>query len=111
MAHAKDVKSKPIKITLSDGVEREIKFTLNAMVELEDRYGSVEAAVKELDKNSIKALRCVLWAGLIHNDENLTEQQVGNLIDMQYMQSLMDSVEEAFNADMPTPEKNADPNS
>lgn len=112
MANVKDVKSKTIKITLTDGVERTIKFTLNAMAELEDRYGSVEEAFKQLDNNSIKAVRCILWAGLIHEDPDLTEQQVGNLIDIQYMQELMASLGEAFDADMPEPEKlpeNAEP--
>lgn len=112
MANVKDVKSKAIKITLTDGVERTIKFTLNAMAELEDRYGSVEEAFKQLDNNSIKAVRCILWAGLIHEDPDLTEQQVGNLIDIQYMQELMASLGEAFDADMPEPEKlpeNAEP--
>lgn len=105
MANVKDVKSKAVKITLTDGVERTIKFTLNAMAELEDRYGSVEEAFKQLDNNSIKAVRCILWAGLIHEDPDLTEQQVGNLIDIQYMQELMTSLGEAFDADMPEPEK------
>lgn len=105
MANVKDVKSKAVKITLTDGVERTIKFTLNAMAELEDRYGSVEEAFKQLDNNSIKAVRCILWAGLIHEDPDLTEQQVGNLIDIQYMQELMASLGDAFNADMPEPEK------
>ena len=105
MANVKDVKSKAVKITLTDGVERTIKFTLNAMAELEDRYGSVEEAFKQLDNNSIKAVRCILWAGLIHEDPDLTEQQVGNLIDIQYMQELMASLGEAFDADMPEPEK------
>ena len=105
MANVKDVKSKAVKITLTDGVERTIKFTLNAMAELEDRYGSVEEAFKQLDNNSIKAVRCILWAGLIHEDPELTEQQVGNLIDIQYMQELMASLGEAFDADMPEPEK------
>ena len=112
MANVKDVKSKAVKITLTDGVERTIKFTLNAMAELEDRYGSVEEAFKQLDNNSIKAVRCILWAGLIHADPDLTEQQVGNLIDIQYMQELMASLGEAFDADMPEPEKlpeNAEP--
>lgn len=112
MANVNDVKSKAIKITLTDGVERTIKFTLNAMAELEDRYGSVEEAFKQLDNNSIKAVRCILWAGLIHEDPDLTEQQVGNLIDIQYMQELMASLGEAFDADMPEPEKlpeNAEP--
>lgn len=108
MANVKDVKSKAVKITLTDGVERTIKFTLNAMAELEDRYGSVEEAFKQLDNNSIKAVRCILWAGLIHEDPDLTEQQVGNLIDIQYMQELMASLGEAFDADMPEPEKLTD---
>lgn len=105
MANVKDVKSKAVKITLTDGVEREIRFTLNAMAELEDRYGTVDKAFEELDKNSIKALRCVLWAGLIHEDPSLTEQQVGNLIDLQYMQDLMTSLGSAFEANMPAPDK------
>lgn len=105
MANVTDVKSKAVKITLTDGVERTIKFTLNAMAELEDRYGSVDEAFKQLDNNSIKAVRCILWAGLIHEDPDLTEQQVGNLIDIQYMQKLMASLGSAFNADMPEAEK------
>ena len=105
MANVKDVKSKAVKITLTDGVERTIKFTLNAMAELEDRYGSVEEAFKQLDNNSIKAVRCILWAGLIHEDPDLTEQQVGNLIDIQYMQELMASLGDAFDANMPEAEK------
>lgn len=105
MANVKDVKAKAVKITLTDGVERTIKFTLNAMAELEDRYGSVDEAFKQLDNNSIKAVRCILWAGLIHEDPDLTEQQVGNLIDIQYMQDLMASLGSAFDADMPAPEK------
>lgn len=105
MASVEDVKSKAVKITLTDGVERTIKFTLNAMAELEDRYGSVEEAFKQLDNNSIKAVRCILWAGLIHEDPDLTEQQVGNLIDIQYMQELMASLGDAFDADMPEAEK------
>lgn len=105
MANVKDVKSRAVKITLTDGVERTIKFTLNAMAELEDRYGSVEEAFKQLDNNSIKAVRCILWAGLIHEDPDLTEQQVGNLIDIQYMQELMASLGDAFDANMPEAEK------
>lgn len=107
MSNVKDVKSNAVKITLTDGVERTIRFTLNAMAELEDRYGSVEEAFRQLDNNSIKALRCILWAGLMHEDSNLTEQEVGNLIDMQYIQDLMESVGNAFNADMPAPDVNA----
>lgn len=101
MSNVKDMKSKVVKLTLLDGVERTLKFDLNAMAELEDKYGSVDAAFEKLDQNSIKAVRFILWAGLIHEDETLTEKQVGSLIDMQYLQNLMGTLGEAFKSDMP----------
>lgn len=109
MSNLYDVKNKTIKLTLNDGVERELIYDLNAMAEMEDKYGSVEAAFDALENNSIKAVRFVLWVGLIHNDPSLTEQQVGSLIDMKYLQELMGSLSEAFEADMPVAEADATP--
>ncbi len=101
MANLDTVKVKATRITLGDGVERELRFTLNAMAEMEDRYGSVDAAFKALEANSIKAVRFVIWAGLMHSDEGLTEQQVGNLIDIACMEEIVSSIGAAMNADMP----------
>lgn len=102
MANLSEVKPKVTHITLRDGVERELIFTLNAMAEMEDRYGSVDAAFQALENNSIKAMRFILWAGLLHNeDECLTEQQVGNLIDIQCMEDIIASINGAMKADMP----------
>ncbi len=101
MSNLKEVKNKAIKITLSDGVERNVKFTLNALAELEDLYGSAQNAFDKLEKeNSMKALRSILWAGLIHENPNLTEREVGNLIDIAYMQELVSSINSAFDSDM-----------
>lgn len=104
MANVKDIKSKPVKITLTDGIERTLRYTLNAMAEMEDKYGTVDAAFAELDKGSIKAVRFILWAGLIHEDPKLTEQQVGNLIDVQYLQDLMNTMGTALDSDLPNTE-------
>ena len=101
MSNLRDAKPRVKTITLNDGVEREIRFTLNAMAELEDRYGSVDAAFKALDSGSIKAARCVLWAGLLDGDESLTEQQVGKLIDIQLMNNIMEELGAALGDDMP----------
>lgn len=106
MSNIKDVKSKGTPITLCDGVERELKFTLNALAEMEERYGSVDEAFKALDAGSIKAVRFVLWAGLMHTDENLTERQVGNLIDTQCMATIMEQLNAAFDNDMPATGEN-----
>lgn len=110
MSNVQDVKNKVVKIKLNDGVERELKYDLNAMAEMEDRYGSVDAAFEALDSNSIKAVRFILWVGLIHEDPSLTEQKVGSLIDMQYLQELMGTLGEAFSADMPVEQTGDNPN-
>ena len=107
MSNLNAAKPRVKTITLNDGVEREIKFTLNAMAELEDRYGSVENAFKALESNSIKAARCILWAGLLHTDEGLTEQQVGNLIDLDILNEVMESMTEAMGNDMPDKKEGA----
>lgn len=104
MSNLRDAKPRVKTITLNDGVEREIRFTLNAMAELEDRYGSVDAAFKALDAGSIKAARCVLWAGLLDGDESLTEQQVGKLIDISLMNKIMEDLGNALSEDMPAEE-------
>ena len=107
MANLNDAKAKVAYITLRDGVKRELRFTLNAMAEMEDRYGSVEAAFEALDNGSIKASRFVLWTGLMH--DGLTEEQVGELIDIQTIKDIMDKVAVALNNDMP-PEGEQVPN-
>ena len=111
MSNLRDAKPRIKTITLKDGVEREICFTLNAMAELEDRYGSVDAAFKAMDNGSIKAVRCVLWAGLLVNeDESLTEQRVGALIDMQIMNDIMTELGDALGEDMPDKSEGQSPN-
>ena len=113
MSNLHDVKPTRNTITLNDGVEREIAFTLNAMAELEDRYGSVEKAFEELEeKQSIKAARFILWAALMEKNPDLTERQVGSLIDAAYIQTIMSTMSDALNADMPKKEDKAvsDPN-
>lgn len=105
MANLNDAKAKVAYITLRDGVKRELRFTLNAMAEMEDRYGSVDAAFTALENNSIKAVRFILWAGLLHDEEQpLTEQQVGNLIDTMNMADVINSINEAMTNDMPPKE-------
>lgn len=101
MSNLKDAKPRVKTITLNDGVEREVRFTLNAMAELEERYGTVDAAFKAMDDGSIKAIRFVLWAGLMEASPELTEQQVGSLIDMQLMSDIVESVSGALGEDMP----------
>ncbi len=111
MSNLRDVKPRNKTITLRDGVEREISLTLNAMAELEDKFGTVEAAFKAIDAGSVKATRFVLWAALLVNeDESLTEQKVGALIDMQLMGDIMSELSAAAGDDLPEKPDVQDPN-
>lgn len=101
MSKLNEARTRVKTITLNDGVKREIKFTLNALAEIEDKYGSVDAGFAKLNEGSAKVARFILWAGLLHNEENLTEQQVGNLIDLDCLGDIMDAMGKAIGEDMP----------
>lgn len=92
---------KPNKIAVILDKERHLLFDLNAFAELEDLYGSVDNAMDALDSGSIKVLRKLLWLGLIHEDEELTERQVGAMLDMPSVNILGELINEALTAQMP----------
>ena len=97
-----EVKSKTVPITLQDGKERHLRFTLNALALLEEKYGSVEKAFEEVQKsNSVIGLRYLLWAGLSWEDAELTEHDVGNLIDIGYMSDMMEKLGIALDDSLP----------
>ena len=102
MSNLRDVKSRTVEITLQDGVTRTLKYDLNAMAELEELYGDVDAVFAKLEKGSFKSIRSVLWAGLLHEDHTLTEQQVGSLIDIASLQDLTTVLSGALESDLPT---------
>ena len=110
MSNITDAKAKATPITLRDGVERELLYTLNALAEMEERYGSVEECFKALESNSIKAIRFTIWAGLLHTEENLTEQQVGNLIDVACLNNIVGTVTGALASDLPEQNEDNSPN-
>jgi hypothetical protein len=86
MSKLQDVKPRAIKLTLDK--ERTLMFDLNAFAELEEKYGSVDDALAAIDKGSMKAIRTMLWAGLVHEDETLTERQVGAMLSVSMLENM-----------------------
>ncbi|MHC5291077.1 hypothetical protein CHCC14819_0441 [Bacillus licheniformis] len=76
------------KITLDR--ERTLKFTLNALIEVEEQLGFSLAEIG--DKVSIKVMRTLLTAGLKHEDPSITEEFVGNLITMDNMKEVQEAL-------------------
>lgn len=94
-----DVKEKATTVQLDR--ERHIKFDLNAFAELEDIYGSLNAVFAALQSGSMKAARTLLWAGLLHEDEALTPPQVGSMVNLDNLESVVDILSDAMTTALP----------
>ena len=92
---------KEIAVPLELDKPRTLKFDLNAFAELEDKYGNMEQAFFAMQSGSMKAARTLLWAGLLHEDEKLTERQVGRMVTLENLGVVMDTISEALLEAMP----------
>lgn len=102
MSNVADVKPKKRTVDLGDGVEREVVLSLNAMAELEDKYGSIDNAFEKIKKGSIATIRFLLWCVLVPDgDTDLTEREIGKLIKLDNIQEIMTSVMDALEEQMP----------
>jgi len=93
----KDVKI-PIEV---NGEVKHINYDLNAFAELEDIYGTMEDMQAALDTGSIKAIRKFLWAGLIHENKDLTEEEVGKWFNVISMPIVSEKINEALGLALP----------
>lgn len=104
MSNLIDIRPKPIQVMLDK--ERGLLYDLNAFACLEEEYGSLDEVFDALGKGRIKALRAVIWAGLLHEDENLTPKDVGKFLSLPDMEGVTELVNRAIVQSMSNPEKN-----
>jgi hypothetical protein len=79
----KDIKQKGVPIILDK--ERHLVYDMNAYCILEDKYGDINKAFKELESGSFHKTRWLIYVGLLHdfreNDEKMTEEDIGSYLD------------------------------
>ena len=110
--------TKSIPIVLGDGKQRQLRLGFNALCRIEQalRISGSDIAKALAGSVSLSVIRTILWAGLSHEDTSLTEEAVGELIDLAQLtyigQKIAEAVEAAFPAeaaskkeDGPTPGK------
>lgn len=102
------VRVKAIPVVLGEKQYR-LRYDLNAFAVLEDYYPTVEECLNALAKGSIKALRAVLFAGLVHEDPELTPEKVGELITLADLPSLGEQLTQALISAMPEIPKSEKP--
>lgn len=102
MSNVSAVKNTKRTVDLGDGVEREVILSLNAMADLEEKYGSIEAAFAKVQEGSVAAIRYLLWCILVPDgDEDLTEKEVGKLIRIDNLSEIMGSLMDVLEEQMP----------
>jgi len=105
MSNANDVKIKPVPVQLDK--ERTLFYDFNALIELEEIYGTVTEAMSGLGDLRVKNIRDMIWAGLLHEDENLTQKQVGKMLTMANLEEVALKISESLGISLPEPEVNA----
>jgi hypothetical protein len=90
ISNLQDLSPKPVKIMMDK--ERTVVFDMFALATLEDQYGTQEAAFAAFGSGKIKDVCTFLWAGLLHEDENLTINSVMKMVGIGKIQALSDLI-------------------
>ena len=98
----------PVAIKLDK--ERHLRLTLNGMVKFRQTTGKDLLKGFDMDDMSADDIRALLWACLIWEDENLSLDDVGNMIDMRNLPGVIKALTGAIFAAFPDPEETSDPN-
>jgi len=102
---------KSVPITLG-GKTRHLRYDFNALVALEKELGLPISDIGNLAAGSVSLsdLRAFIWASLLHENKDLTPEEVGEWLDFSVVGEIADKVSEAFTGafpDIEDTEKNA----
>ncbi len=109
---------KDVSISIQLDKERYIRYDMNAFIELEEKFGSIQDALEVMEsidpekkakrekgkivpRQDLKIIRFFLWAGLVSEDETLTERDVGRLIDFRNITDVAAAITNAIDGAMP----------
>lgn len=83
------------------GQTRRLRFDMNAIVALEQRFGRPLEKFADLDA-TVEVIRAMLWAALLHEEPTITEREVGEMVALDQLGDITEAVNEAFLASLPT---------
>lgn len=108
MSNLRSIKQKSVDIEI-EGKIYKLVYTLNSIIEIEEEYGSLNAALDKMEEGSIKAIRKLIWAGFIQEHPEITEVQVGAMLPMESMSEIADIIAEVLGGSMPEAEEELNP--
>lgn len=87
--------AKKVAITLDK--ERTLAFPLMSLIRLKKEYGiELKDLQDEAKAQDIETILTVIWAGLIHEDKELTVEDVGYMIDITELPEVSEKLSEIF---------------
>jgi hypothetical protein len=89
-----------VKVHLRLDRERTLIISFNALCLAEEITG-INFLMGEFTFSSVRVMRALVWAGLIHEDPSLTLEQVGDLIEQRGASEVARVIIDAFAAAMP----------
>ncbi len=82
---------------LLGGVTRRLRLNMNSIAAFEDRTGSTISEMRDsLGRIRVSALRTLLWSLLITDDPEMTEEQVGAMVDFENLPEVSNAISEAL---------------
>jgi hypothetical protein len=102
------IKNKKVSVNVG-GKDRQLYFDLNAFAELEEAFGDLNSMLAALQGGSIKAVRKFLYVGFMHENDKLTEKEVGGWFDMSNIGEITSKITEAMTMSLPQVEEEEKP--
>lgn len=106
MANNNNVRYKKVQLDLG-GRKLTLDFNFNAICAIEEIYSSFQEAVEDLQRGKIRAVRMMVWAGLIdEKDVNgnplfPTQEDFGRSVDLGNIEDIIKAVMGAVAVDLP----------
>lgn len=88
MKTTNNVEVRPTPVTIG-GCQWPVLFTFQAWWELQRRYGSIQAVLQAGSKGGQTMAAAFLWAGLLHSDPSVTEEDIRDLLNEATVVELM----------------------
>lgn len=81
-------------VTINLDKERHLYFNLNSLEMIEDLTGKTVDKIGE--SMNMKMLKAIVFAGLVHEDKDLTLEAVGDMIGFEDLEPVSNAIGEAF---------------
>jgi hypothetical protein len=90
-----------VKVTLNDGVERTLRYTLADMKEAKEHFGGSITKVETLQKIDEDDLGKLIWFGLRTDQPELSPEHIDRLLEPPMMKHVMGQYWRAISASLP----------